>query len=379
MVPSTPRLAGKVAIVTGAGSSGPGIGNGRAAATLFAREGAKILLADLSLPRAQETLAMIEAEGGAATAIAADVTQAADCARMVEACLDHYGRLDILDNNVGISRRGTVVEVTEQAWDETMAVNVKSIVLASKYAIPRMLESGGGAIINISSIAGLRAHSSTPYTASKAAVIGLTISMAADHGPQGIRTNCIAPGLVYTPMVAPRMDDDLRAVRNRAAPLGTEGTAWDIANAALFLASDEARWINGVILPVDAGLVATTPGNLPNPRPANPPLTPAARSTPHCLYRHSGLRRNLSPALPRHPAVQPVIPAFIPSFRRKPESHLRRIRAAVQTTWSVRTFYPPSRRQPESALRGAPVHRPNHPKGNDTRAIPRMTKEGTDG
>ena len=260
MAQSTPRLAGKVAIVTGAGSSGPGIGNGRAAATLFAREGAQVLLADLSLPRAQETLAMIEAEGGAATAIAADVTQAADCARMVEACLDHYGRLDILDNNVGISRRGTVVEVTEQAWDETMAVNVKSIVLASKYAIPRMLESdGGGAIINISSIAGLRAHSSTPYTASKAAVIGLTISMAADHGPQGIRTNCIAPGLVYTPMVAPRMDDDLRAVRSQAAPLGTEGTAWDIANAALFLASDEARWINGVILPVDAGLVATTP------------------------------------------------------------------------------------------------------------------------
>ena len=259
MVQHTARLEGKVAIVTGAGSSGPGVGNGRAAATLFARAGAKVLLADVSLPRAEETLAMIQAEGGAASAIAADVTRAADCARMVEACMDQYGRLDILDNNVGISRRGTVVEVTEAAWDEVMAVNVKSIVLASKYAIPHMAAGGGGAIINISSIAGLRAHSSTPYTASKAAVIGLTISMAADHGPQGIRTNCIAPGLVYTPMVAPRMDDDLRAVRSQAAPLGTEGTAWDIGNAALFLASDEARWINGVVLPVDAGLVATSP------------------------------------------------------------------------------------------------------------------------
>ena len=253
------RLEGKVAIVTGAGSSGPGIGNGRATATLFAREGAKVLLADVTEERAAETLEMIQAEGGVASTVQADVTDAADCERMVEVCIERYGRLDILDNNVGISRRGTVVEVSEEDWDHIMAVNVKSIVLASKFAIPRMMEAGGGSIINISSIAGLRAHSSTPYTASKAAVIGLTISMAADHGPDGIRTNCIAPGLVFTPMVAPRMDDDLRQIRSTAAPLRTEGTAWDIGNAALFLASDEARWINGVVLPVDAGLVATSP------------------------------------------------------------------------------------------------------------------------
>ena len=253
------RLEGKVAIVTGAGSSGPGIGNGRATATLFAREGAKVLLADVTEERAAETQEMIQAEGGVASTVQADVTDAADCERMVKACIERYGRLDILDNNVGISRRGTVVEVSEEDWDHIMAVNVKSIVLASKYAIPRMMEAGGGSIINISSIAGLRAHSSTPYTASKAAVIGLTISMAADHGPDGIRTNCIAPGLVFTPMVAPRMDDDLRQIRSTAAPLRTEGTAWDIGNAALFLASDEARWINGVVLPVDAGLVATSP------------------------------------------------------------------------------------------------------------------------
>ena len=162
-----PRLEGKVAIVTGAGSSGPGVGNGRATATLFAREGAKVLLADRTLERAEETLAMIEAEGGAASAIQADVTKADDCARMVDACLERYGRLDILDNNVGISRRGTVVEVSEADWDDIMAINVKSIVLASKYAIPRMMAGGGGSIINISSIAGLRAHSSTPYTGPK--------------------------------------------------------------------------------------------------------------------------------------------------------------------------------------------------------------------
>ncbi|MDE2959978.1 MAG: SDR family oxidoreductase [Chloroflexota bacterium] len=255
----SPRLEGKVAIVTGAGSSGPGVGNGRATATLFAREGAKVLLVDITEERAAETMEMIQAEGGVASTVQADVTKAADCERMVETCIERYGRLDILDNNVGISRRGTVVEVSEEDWDHIMAVNVKTIVMASKFAIPRMMEVGGGSIINISSIAGLRAHSSTPYTASKAAVIGLTISMAADHGPDGIRTNCIAPGLVYTPMVAPRMDDDLRQIRSSSAPLRTEGTAWDIGNAALFLASDEARWINGVVLPVDAGLVATSP------------------------------------------------------------------------------------------------------------------------
>lgn len=253
------RLAGKVAIVTGAGSSGPGVGNGKAAAILFAREGAKVLLVDAAPERAEETLSIIREEGGAAAVFAANVAKADDCRRMVEAAMDYYGRLDVLDNNVGISRRGSVLEISEEDWDYVMAVNVKSIVLSSKYAIPRMIESGGGSIINISSIAGLRAHSSTPYTTSKAAVQGLTMSMAADHGPDGIRVNCIAPGLVYSPMVAPRMDADLREIRKNAAPLRTEGDSWDIGYAALFLASDESRWVNGVILPVDAGLTAVTP------------------------------------------------------------------------------------------------------------------------
>ncbi|HIN23239.1 MAG TPA: SDR family oxidoreductase [Dehalococcoidia bacterium] len=255
------RLEGKVAIVTGAGSSGEGVGNGKAASILFAREGAKVLLVDFQEDRARETLQMIHDEGGVASTLQGDMTKLEDCERMAETAMERYGRVDILDNNVGISQRGTVVEVSEEDWDKVMTVNLKTIVLASKATIPHIIVSGGGgAIINISSIAGLRAHSSTPYTASKAGVIGLTFSMAADHAADSIRVNCIAPGLVYTPMVAPRMNDDLRQYRTDAAPLKTEGTGWDVGYAALFLASDEARWITGICLPVDAGLTAVHPG-----------------------------------------------------------------------------------------------------------------------
>ena len=254
-----PRLEGKVAIVTGAGSSGPGIGNGKATSVLFAREGAKVLLVDAALERAEESLVMIREEGGDASVFQADVTKAADCRAMVEAAMERYGRLDILDNNVGISRRGTVVDTSEEDWDHIIAVNLKSMILASGAAIPRMIEGGGGSIINISSIAGLRAHSQTPYTTTKAAVQGLTFSMAGDHGGDNIRVNCIAPGLLHTPMTAPRMDDAMREHRKNSAPLRTEGTAWDVAHAAVFLASDEARWITGVVLPVDAGLTITSP------------------------------------------------------------------------------------------------------------------------
>ena len=261
MVDRPPRLEGKVAIVTGAGSSGEGVGNGKAASILFAREGAKVLLVDFQEDRARETLQMIQEEGGVASTIQGDMTKLEDCERMAEAAMERYGRVDILDNNVGISQRGTVVEVSEEDWDRVMTVNLKTIMLASKATIPRIIASGGGgAIINISSIAGLRAHTSTPYSTSKAGVIGLTFSMAADHAADNIRVNAIAPGLVYTPMVAPRMNDDLRRYRTQAAPLKTEGTGWDVGYAALFLASDEARWITGVCLPVDAGLTAVHPG-----------------------------------------------------------------------------------------------------------------------
>ena len=254
-----PRLEGKVAIVTGAGSSGEGIGNGKAAAVLFAREGARVLLVDAVKERAEETLAMIQEEEGVASIFQADVTKAEECQNMVQAAIDRYGRLDILDNNVGVSQRGTVVEVSEEDWDRVMTINLKTMMLASKAAIPRMIETGGGSIINISSIAGLRAHSSTPYSTSKAGVIGLTMSMAADHARDNVRVNAIAPGLVYTPMVAPRMDAELREHRLSSAPMATEGTGWDIGYAALFLVSEEARWITGVVLPVDAGLLTVTP------------------------------------------------------------------------------------------------------------------------
>ncbi len=259
MAERRPRLEGKVAIITGAGSSGTGIGNGKATAVLFAREGAKVLLVDALIERAEETLIMIRDEGGEASVFQADVTKASDCQGMVEAAVEHYGRLDILDNNVGISRGETVVDVSEEQWDQIMTVNVKSVMLASKYAIPKMIEGGGGAIINMSSIAGMRALSRTPYSASKGAIIALTKSMAADHGRDNIRVNTIAPGLVYTPMVAPRMTEEVREERRLASPLQTEGTAWDVAWAAVYLASDEARWVTGVVLPIDAGLTITTP------------------------------------------------------------------------------------------------------------------------
>jgi NAD(P)-dependent dehydrogenase (short-subunit alcohol dehydrogenase family) len=253
------RLAGKVAIVAGAGASGAVIGNGQATAILFAREGAKLLCADALEQRAQATVDMITKEGGTAAACRADVSKAADCKAMVQAAVERYGRLDILDNNVGISVRADVLEVTEEQWDRVMAVNVKSIMLASKYAIPEMKKAGGGSIINISSVAGLRANQSTPYTTSKAAIVGLTRSMAGDHGRDGIRVNCILPGLIYGPMTAPRMDEDVRRKRREAGALGTEGTGWDVGHAAVFLASDEARWITGVALPVDAGFLVMSP------------------------------------------------------------------------------------------------------------------------
>ena len=255
-----PRLAGKVAIVTGAGSRTEGIGNGRAAAILFAREGAKVLLVDEQREAAAATQAMIAAEGGEAAVFVADVTRGDECRALVDDALRRWGRLDILDNNVGIGGRGSVVEMDETQWEQIMKVNVTSMMLTSKNAIPAMIPTGGGAIINISSISALRPRGLTAYSTSKGAVIALTRAMAIDHAAHGIRVNCIAPGPVYTPMVyAGGMSDDLRQRRRQASPLGIEGTGWDIGYAALFLASDEARYITGVVLPVDGGVTVASP------------------------------------------------------------------------------------------------------------------------
>jgi NAD(P)-dependent dehydrogenase (short-subunit alcohol dehydrogenase family) len=257
------RLAGKVAIVTGAGSQTDGVGNGRATATLFAREGARVLCVDNVEARAAETVARIEAEGSAASLFVGDVSRQADCRRMVAACLERYGRVDVLQNNVGIGGPQRLEEVTEESWDHLMAVNVRSMVLAAQAAVPAMVAGGGGAITNLSSIAGLRAYParSTAYTTSKAAVIGLTMALAAQLGGQRIRVNAIAPGQVFTPMVAVNLTPERRKLRATSGLIKDEGTAWDIAWAAVYLASDEARWVTGHVLPVDAGITITIPGN----------------------------------------------------------------------------------------------------------------------
>ncbi len=259
-MPLKPRLEGKIAIVTGAGSRAPGIGNGRATSILFAREGAKVLVVDNNPAAAEETLEMIRKENGEAEAFVADVSKAEDCRAMVERAVKRWARLDILDNNVGISGPGSVVAAEEEDWDRVMRVNVKSMMLTGKFAIPAMASGGGGSIINISSISALRPRGLTPYSASKGAVIALTRAMAIDHGKDGIRVNCIAPGPVYTPMVYARgMSEELRHRRTQASLLKIEGTGWDIGYAALFLASDEARYITGITLVVDGGVTLASP------------------------------------------------------------------------------------------------------------------------
>jgi NAD(P)-dependent dehydrogenase (short-subunit alcohol dehydrogenase family) len=258
------RLEGKVAIVTGAGATGSGdfVGIGQAISILFARNGAKVLLVDRNQQNAEATLATIKEEGGEASLFVGDVTNNADCQGMAQAAVSRYGKLNVLVNNVGISGPGSVTDVDEDFWDTVIDVNLKSVMLTSRHAIPHMIEVGGGSIVNLSSIVGLRAGSgrpSHPYAASKGGVIGLSNSMAVHYGRNNIRVNCIAPGHIRSPMVARHSSEEMLDLRRRAGPLGTEGTAWDVAWAALFLASDEARWISGVTLPVDAGLLAATP------------------------------------------------------------------------------------------------------------------------
>jgi NAD(P)-dependent dehydrogenase (short-subunit alcohol dehydrogenase family) len=251
------RLKNKVAIVTGAGSRGPGIGNGKAAAILCSREGAKVLCVDAELARAEETVKIITGEGQTAQAFAANVTRAADCRAMVEEAVRLWGGLDILHNNVGVESRLDLMETTEQEWDRVMAIDLKSMLLATQAAVPAMEKRGGGAITCVSSIAAMVGHGRTAYAAAKAGVIGFVTSVAVQLGPKGIRVNGIAPGQVWTPMVE-ALGPEARERRRRAAPLGTEGTGWDVGWGAVYLVSDEARWVTGHILVIDAGLTATT-------------------------------------------------------------------------------------------------------------------------
>jgi NAD(P)-dependent dehydrogenase (short-subunit alcohol dehydrogenase family) len=251
------RLRGKVAIVTGAGSRGPGIGNGKAAAILFAREGARVLCVDQALPRAQETVAVIRAEDGDAEAVAADVTRADDCRGMVEAAVARWGGLDVLHNNVGIESRKDLLETTETEWDQVLEVDLKSVFLATRAAVPAIIARGGGSVVCVSSIAGHRGHGRTAYAAAKAGIEGFVRSVAVQLGPQGVRINAIAPGTVWTPMVD-GLGPEARERRRKASPLGTEGTGWDVGWGAVYLASDESRWVTGQVLVIDAGLTVTT-------------------------------------------------------------------------------------------------------------------------
>jgi len=260
------RLEGKVALVVGAGSIGPGWGNGKATAAAFAREGAKVMCADINLAAAEETAAIIKKEGFEASVHKVDVTKSAEVEAMVKACQLAYGRIDILDNNVGIAEVGGVVEVSEQEWDRVMAVNLKSAFLTMKYVIPLMERQGGGSIINISSIAAIR-YTGVPYStyyASKAALSHLTRTTAVQYAAQKIRVNAILPGLMQTPMVehaaglaksyAKGDVEEMWRVRAKQVPMGFGGNAWDVANAAVFLASEEARYITGIELVVDGGI-----------------------------------------------------------------------------------------------------------------------------
>jgi len=253
-------LAGKVAIVTGGGAVGDGIGNGRASAILLGKAGTKVVVVDRDGGLAKRTVEMIAEAGGEGMGFEADVTKANDCKAMVAAAVQRFGRLDLLDNNDGIGSRGSVVDETEENWRRVMQVNVETMFLAAKYAIPEMRKVGGGAIVNVSSISAIRPRGLTVYTVSKSAVIGLTKAMAVDHGKEGIRVNCVAPGPVYTPMVyAGGMTPAARETRKNASTLRVEGTGWDIGSAVRFLLSEQARYITGQVLVVDGGTSLTAP------------------------------------------------------------------------------------------------------------------------
>ena len=254
------RLAGKIALVVGAGSRGEPAGTGYASAMLFAKEGAKVMLADQDLGRAQATHRDIAAAGGISCIVQADVRREAEVRAMIEACQREYGGLHIVFNNVATSGLGVVTEIDDADLDNTLAINLKSALLTCKHALPLMIASGGGSIINIASIDGLRAgfKRNVPYAVTKAGLVQLSRVMAVHHGRDQIRVNAIAPGHIHGAFVR-SLDAETRDLRRRVGPLGTEGTAWDVAWAAVFLASDEARWISGVVLPIDAGLLAATP------------------------------------------------------------------------------------------------------------------------
>jgi NAD(P)-dependent dehydrogenase (short-subunit alcohol dehydrogenase family) len=258
----TGRLAERVALVFGAGSVGPGWGNGKATAVLFAREGAQVIGVDVNPAAAEETCNIVRGQGGAFEAFAADVTRSDEVEAVVRAVLDKFGRIDILHNNVGVTIMGDPTELSEADWHKTLDVNTTSIFLTCKHVLPVMLRQGKGAIVNISSLAAIR-YTGYPYTAyyaAKGAVNQLTVGLALQYAAKGIRVNAIMPGYMNTPLIHQQISgryesaEEMVAARDALSPTGKMGTGWDIAHAALFLASDEAAYITGVCLPVDGGV-----------------------------------------------------------------------------------------------------------------------------
>ncbi|MDC6451394.1 SDR family oxidoreductase [Alphaproteobacteria bacterium] len=245
----------KVAIVAGGGAYGQDIGNGRAASILLAEAGAKVIVADKDELLAKNTVEMIKDRGGDAISICGDLTKPDQCKKVVDLALNNWGRLDILDNNIGIASKLSVVDEIEEDWDKVMEVNLKPMFLMSKYAIPAMINTGdGGSIVNISSISATRPKGLTSYSASKGAVLSLSQAMAVDHGADGIRVNCILPGPVYTPMVySSGMTDQHRSQRQNASLIQIEGNGWDIGKAVVYLSSNWARYITGHLMVVDGG------------------------------------------------------------------------------------------------------------------------------
>jgi len=254
------RVSDKVAIVTGAGSVGEGIGNGKAAAILYAREGARIMLVDLNLDAAEETRSIVKGEGGECFAFRADVSLAQDCKAIVDRCLQTYGRVDILHNNVGIEEAGGLEETSEESWDRTLRVNLKSMFLMCRQVIGPMKEQKSGAIVNISSINAIRTLPalSLAYGVSKAGVISLTREIAVEYASAGIRVNALLPGMMATPFVTASLTEayggdvgEMMKKRDAFCPTGKQGEGWDVAHLALFLASDEAKYITGAAVVVD--------------------------------------------------------------------------------------------------------------------------------
>jgi NAD(P)-dependent dehydrogenase (short-subunit alcohol dehydrogenase family) len=260
------RLKDRVAIVTGAGSSGGGWGNGKAAAVLFAREGAKVVAMDHHADATEETASIIKREGGECLPCAGDVTVLADVEKVVAAAIERFGRIDVLHNNVGIHRRETMATLSIEDWDLILDTNLKSMFLTCRTVLPHMVRQGKGAIVNISSISGIRyaRRSFVAYSTSKGGVLAFTRTIAVEYAGKGIRANCILPGHMDTPMVRAYLGDDPKAYtayvaeRSTWCPMGRMGDAWDVAYAALFLASDEAKYITGAELVVDGGVTSAT-------------------------------------------------------------------------------------------------------------------------